>query len=257
MVRVGWEPAFGGLVDVRFRTLANESYSGAGYQRAYDGTLSYSRPLKHFTVGAEAFAGRDVFGEDFSRIGMFFRYDESAGTFASSGYGSAEETPASDPTAQLFVEAGPAMNRVRIDLDATDAGTSTESNTGAHIAVGARRAVSDRSDLGARIELDDVDGHTLLSVRAIDYRYRFRNPLAVSVFVGASRYDLATPAFGLYYGAGVQWRDVRPGWDVGVDIRNAKKVARDHLLPDDPSSALRPDSFYTVESVSLSLTKRF
>jgi hypothetical protein len=40
-------------------------------------------------------------------------------------------------------------------------------------------------------------------------------------------------------------------------VRTALKVARDHLLPGDPSSALRPDSFYTIDSVSLSLTKRF
>ena len=114
-----------------------------------------------------------------------------------------------------------------------------------------------RSDLGARIELDEVDSHTLLSVRAIDYRYRFQNPLAMSVFVGASRYDVATPAFGLYYGAGIQWRNLFQGWDAGLDYRKALKVARDHLLPDDPSSALRPDSFYSVRSLSLSLTKRF
>ncbi len=108
-----------------------------------------------------------------------------------------------------------------------------------------------------RLELDDVDSHTLMSVRALDYRYRFANPLALSVFLGASRYDLATPAYGLYFGGGLQWRDVRPGWDVGLDVREAKKVARDHLLPSDPQSPIRPDSFYTIDSYSLSLTKRF
>ena len=255
MLRVGWEPAFGGLLDVRFRTLENQvSYGGGGYQRAYDGTVSYSRPLKQFTVGAEAFAGRDVFGESFSRVAAFFRYDPS-GENSFRGSFDGDDGAAIDPTAALFVEAGPSFNQVRIDLDATT--TPKVSNTAAHLAIGARRAVSDRSDLGARLEIDDVDGHSLLSVRAIDYRYRFANPLALSVFVGASRYDLATPAFGLYYGVGVQWRDVVPGWDVGVDARTAKKVARDHLLPDDPSSALRPDSFYTVNSVSLAITKRF
>jgi hypothetical protein len=193
-----------------------------------------------------------VFGENFSRIGAFFRYNEPGRAFDSAvDYG----TAAPDKTAELFVEAGAAMNSVRIDLDATS--PFTKSNTGAHFAVGARRAVSERSDLGARLELDDVNHHTLLSVRAIDYRYRFSNPLAFSVFVGASRYNLATPAYGLYYGAGLQWRDIAPGWDIGVDVRNAKKVARDHLLPNDPSSALRPDSFYTVTSTGLAITKRF
>jgi len=254
MLRVGWEPAFGGLVDVKFRTLDNQnSYGGGGYKRAYDGTLSYSRPLRYITVGAEAFVGRDVFGEDFSRVAAFFRYNPSG---ESPWRGNLDDGGAdvSDPTAELFVEAGPAFNRVRIDLDETT--SPRVSNTGAHVAVGARRAVSERSDLGARLEADDVDGHTLLSVRAIDYRYRFRGPIALSVFVGASRYDLATPAMGLYYGGGLQWRDVLPSWDVGLDLRTAKKVARDHLLPSDPQS-VRPDSFYTVNSLSLYLTKRF
>ena len=54
----------------------------------------------------------------------------------------------------------------------------------------------------------------LLGVRALDYRYRFANPLALSFFLGASRYDLATPAYGYYLGAGVQWRDILPGFDL-------------------------------------------
>lgn len=258
MVRVGWEPAFGGLVDVKFRTLDNQnSYGGGGYKRAYDGTLSYSRPLKYITVGAEAFAGRDVFGDNFSRVAAFFRYNPYGGNAwqgRSFDDDSSSSSANADPTAQLFVEAGPSFNRVHIDLD--EIVTSQVENTAVHVAVGARRAVSDRSDLGARVEMDDVDGHTLLSVRAIDYRYRFRGPLALSVFVGASRYDLATPAFGLYYGGGLQWRDIVPSWDIGVDLRTAKKVARDHLLPSDPNS-VRNDSFYTINSVSLYLTKRF
>jgi hypothetical protein len=209
--------------------------------------------LGAFTVGAEAYGGRDVFGEDFTRIAAFFRY-RGDGTL--SGLHESEYTASSAEGSEVFVEAGAATNSVNIDLDGTE--RHKESNVGAHFALGARRPVSDRSDLGARVEFDEVDGHNLVSVRALDYRYRFQNPLALSVFVGASRYDLATPAYGLYYGAGVQWRDIVPGgWDVGVDVRNAKKVARDHLLPDDPSSALRPDSFYTVTSYSFVITKRF
>jgi hypothetical protein len=239
---------------MRFRTLANESYSNAGYRRAYNGTLSYERPVKYFSVGAEIYAGRDVFGDSFNRVGAFFRY---TGDGRASGRSSADAYGATgaDPSAELFVEAGASANRVKI---LTNQDLSFKSNnTGAHIAAGARRAVSQQSDLGARVELDDVDGHTLLSVRALDYRYRFRNPLAISAFVGASRYDLATPAYGLYFGAGVQWRDIMPGWDVGLDVRQATKVARDNLLPSDPQSALRPDSFYTISSVTVSLSKRF
>jgi hypothetical protein len=253
-LRVGWEPKFGGLLELRLATLANESYTPVAYERAYNGTLRYSRPFGPFTAGAEVFGGRDVFGENFSRVGAFFRY---SGETSSRRRSSLEiDPPRGDPSAELFVEAGASFNKVKIEPDENV--FLNEQNTGAHVAVGARRAVSDRSDLGARLELDDVDGHTLLSVRAIDYRYRFRSPLALGVFIGASRYDLATPAYGLYAGAGVQWRNIMPGWDVGLDVRTALKVARDHLLPSDPhTNPVRDDSFYTIRSLSFAVTRRF
>jgi hypothetical protein len=253
MVRLGWEPKFGGLVELTARTLNNESYSAVPYERAYSGELRYSRPIGIFTVGAEVFAGRDEFGESFSRVGAFFRY--SGDTTTPPSFYEADPVGATDKTAELFVEAGAHTSKVRSELDVNT--FVNEKGGGAHIAFGARRAVSDFSDLGVRLELDDVDGHTLMSVRAIDYRFRFANPLALSVFIGASRYDLATPAYGLYLGAGLQWRNLFPGWDVGLDARQAKKVARDHLLPSDPQSPIRPDSFYTISGVSLSVSKRF
>jgi hypothetical protein len=254
LLRIGWNPPFGGRAEAQLRTIENESYGVVPYERGYDGTLRYSYPLMGLRVGAEVFAGRDVFGENFSRIGAFVRYTGERDTGPAAAY-SSTLSPSTDKSAELFVEAGAAYNRVSIDLDARD--RTTETNASPHFAVGARRAVSDYSDLGARIELDDVDGHTLLSVRAIDYRFRYAIPLALNVFVGASRYDVATPAYGLYFGAGLQWRDILPGWDIGFDVRTAKKVARDHVLPDDADSTLRPDSFYTVQSLSMSVSRRF
>ena len=125
-----------------------------------------------------------------------------------------------------------------------------------HFAVGARRAVSRRSDLGVRIELDDIDGNLLIGFRALDYRYRFAGPLAIGAFIGAARYDLATPAYGIYGGMGAQWRDLFAGWDLGMDLRYATKVARDRLLPEDPADP-RSDLFYDVSSATLYLSRRF
>jgi Capsule assembly protein Wzi len=255
MVRLTWNASFGGTFDARLRALQNEDYYGTNYRSAYDATVRYERPVNMFSIGAEVYAGRNVFGENFSRVGAFFRLNDARGPQGSRHTGGADMPWVGDKSAELFVEAGAARNRLRIDLDATS--PFTRSSVGAHLGVGARRAVSDRSDLGARLELDDVDGHDLISVRAIDYRYRFANPLAFSLFLGASRYDLATPAYGLYYGVGLQWRNLAPGWDIGLDLRSAKKIARDHLLPNDPSSALRPDSFYTLTGTTLAVSKRF
>jgi hypothetical protein len=254
MLSLGWTPPFGGALETQLRTLQNESYGSTAYERAYNGTVRYSRPLGQFTVGAEVFAGRDVMGESFSRVGAFFRYDGDARPSFSPD--SSDIPTISNSGAEVFVEAGVSAHRLKTDLTSTTEPTS-QNTTAPHIAIGARRAVSNRSDLGARLELDDVDGQTLVGVRIIDYRYRFANPFALGVFLGAARYDLATPAYGLYFGLGVQWRDVLPGWDVALDARRVEKAARDHVLPEDPVDPVRPDSFYSIDSLSLTLVRRF
>jgi hypothetical protein len=253
MLSLGWRPSFGGAFEFRYRTVRNESYSSIDYERGWDGTIRYSRPLGQFTVGAEAFAGRDVFGEDFSRIGAFFRYAEHSRERGRSLY---EAAVVEQDGAEIFVEAGVNAHEVRIDLDDSVPRTTTDVSFAPRVAIGARRAVSERSDLGARLEIDEIDGHTLIGVRALDYRYRFRNPLALTFFVGAARYDLESPAYGLLWGFGAQWRDLLPGWDVGVDLRVAMKVARDNLLPTDIQGG-RGDSFYDVNAVTATVTRRF
>jgi hypothetical protein len=80
----------------------------------------------------------------------------------------------------------------------------------------------------------------------------------LNVFIGAARYALETPAYGIYYGAGLQWRNVVPGWDVGADYRYANSVARDHLLPGDPPAVgARNDSFYNISIFTRSISRHF
>jgi hypothetical protein len=257
MVDIGWQPSFGGVVELRYRMLSNESYSPNDYEDGYDVSLRYSRPFRKFTIGAEAYAGRDVFGESFSRIAAFARYTPtSAGFF--SGQEDASDAPETVEThgAEVFVDAGANSNRVKIDISDESARVTTKSTTAPHFAFGARRAVSDHSDLGARIEYDDIDGHSLIGVRAVDYRYRIGSHFAIGGFLGAARYDVDTPAYGIYGGVGLQFRNVLPGWDIGADARYASKVARDHVLSTDPVGN-RPDSFYDITSTTLYITKRF
>jgi hypothetical protein len=208
-------------------------------------------------VGGEVETGRDVFGGNFSRIAGFVRYDEGSAGGASIS-GNPDDESSLLHAGEVFVDVGGQNNRTNVDLTDLVHRKTGPAHYGAHVAIGARRFVSDNSDLGARIEADDVAGHSLIGVRALDYRYRFRGPLAFTFFVGAARYALETPAYGIYYGAGLQWRNILPRWDLGFDYRYANSVARDHLLPTDPAStAPRNDSFYNISLFTLSISRNF
>jgi hypothetical protein len=125
-----------------------------------------------------------------------------------------------------------------------------------HLGFGARRAVTARSDLGVRVEFDRLDERALLAVRAVDYRYRLDERLALTAFAGALRYNLATPAYGYYAGGGIQWRDLLPRCDLNLELRYGDKISRDHLLPQEAGLA-QPDSFYDFNGAALSLSYRF
>jgi hypothetical protein len=277
MLRVGWEPDFGGYLEERVRTLVNQTYYGGDnrtyvppppgafpYHHYYDFSIRYSRPWQGLTVGGEVFAGRDVYGKSFSRLSGFVRYGGDArtrddGSVGGSGSDSDEDAAPGDTDhhgAEVFVDAGVNANQVKINVEPNLAVTTTPVKFGPHFAVGARRAVSDSNDLGARVEFDQIDNHLLIGLRALDYRHRFDSPLAFSLFAGVARYNLETPATSVYGGMGGQWRNIIRKWDLDLDLRYAQNVARDHVLPTDVQG-VRPESFYKIESVTLYLSRHF
>jgi Capsule assembly protein Wzi len=262
MIRLGWEPSFGGLMQLQLRTLANENgtYFGTySYKNEYLESLSYSYPWKGYSVGAELDAGRDVFGSNYTRIEAYLRDgeallggDEDAETAAFAG-----TRPDGD---EIYVSAGADYYRTQVNLHlAAYPPYYTQYTAGPYVALGARRRVSTHQDLGAALEADDISGRNLVSVRMLDYRYRLNWPLAFNAWVGASRYALATPAYGLYTGAGLQWRNVLPGWDVGLDYRTVLYAQRERDLPTDPGSqgTVKPDSLTSVYSWTLYISRKF
>jgi hypothetical protein len=157
--------------------------------------------------------------------------------------------------ADVFVDFGAQTSRVKARIaNRDDTVDSTES--GIHVGLGASRQITERSEFGARIELDSMGSDMFLAVRALDYRYHVSERYAVSGFLGAARLDLATPAYGYYFGTGVQLRDLWPRWDLNLDLRYGDKVARDNLLPSDPQGG-SPDNFYDVLGISAYLSYRF
>jgi hypothetical protein len=262
MLRLGWEPSFGGLMQLELRALANEGdtlFASYPYKNEYLESLSYSYPWKGYSVGAEVDAGRDVFGEHYLRLEAYLRDgdallrgDDDSETAAFAG-----SRPEGD---ELYVSAGTDYYRTLANILITEPRHESSWSADPYVAFGARRRVSTHQDLGVAVEADDISGRTLLSVRMLDYRYRLLKwPLAFNAFVGASRYALATPAYGVYLGAGLQWRNVLPGWDVGLDYREVVDAERERDLSSDPEplQTVKPDSFYSINSWTLYISRKF
>jgi hypothetical protein len=74
LARVGWQARFGGDLEIAYRQLDNEDYSGGNYESGRQIAARYSRPWGQFSVGTDLTAGRDVFGESYSRLGAFIRF---------------------------------------------------------------------------------------------------------------------------------------------------------------------------------------
>ncbi len=254
MLRVGWEPPFGGYLEESVRSVVNQNYGLYPYRHYWDFTVRYSRPWNDLTVGGEANAGRDVYGASFVRLSGFLRYggEGHTRTYDDDDAG----TQVDDHRREIFIDAGVNANRVRTDLQKGLPITTSNVGFGPHVGIGARRAVSEHNDFGVRVEYDQVQGHGLIGLRILDWRYRFGEHFALGLFGGVARYDLQTPAYSLYAGTGALWRNVLPKWDLGAELRFAQNVARDHVLPTDPQGE-RAESFYKITSGIVYISRRF
>jgi len=257
MLRVGWEPHFGGQFELQYRTLINDAYTGViSYRHMNMGSLSYAYPWRGFALGAEVDVGQDVFGEHFTRLQGFLRYGEALRSANPESAEDAFNSERADGT-ELFVATGATANNVKLNVTAPTCCTTTSTKIGPHVGFGAWRQASDHQDLGAEIAYDDIQGLSLWSAKMLDWRYRFNGPTAFNLFAGAARWALGTPAIGLYLGGGLQWRDIVPKWDLGLQYGYGNKVSRLRTLPSDPQGGYRPDSFYDINTLTLSLSRKF
>ena len=256
MLRLGYEPHFGGRFELTLRSLVNDSgYSAFAYQHEYMGSVMYSYPLRDYVIGTQVDHGRDVFGAHYTRVTGFLRYGDAL----HSAEGEEEEAaPGERPEGmEVHVDLGAVGSTVVANITSDTPKINSGFGFGPHLTIGARRAASAHQDLGAALEADDVHGVSLLGARFIDYRYRFDNPLALNLFLGAARYAALTPAYGIYFGAGLQWRNILPRWDVGFDLRYASKVDRLRSLPSEPQGGYRPDAFYDITYGTLYVSRNF
>jgi hypothetical protein len=153
--------------------------------------------------------------------------------------------------AELFVDFGVNDTNIEADIAALPETVETDAS-GLHLGLGFRRELT-KGSIGARLELDDLDGDSLLAVRAFDYRRHLSERFALTAFAGAARLEVDTPAYGWYLGGGVQLKDLWPRWSLGVDLRIGDKLARDNFDPQAP----RPDDFYDLRGFAIYLSRGF
>lgn len=117
MLRVGWEPSFGGYLEEKVRYLVNQNYGVYAYRHYSEYSVTYSRPWEGLTLGGEAMAGHDVFGQSFVNLSGFVRY---GGLQHDRGDEPIEDEPDTDMqpahATELFVDAGVNANQVKSDV---------------------------------------------------------------------------------------------------------------------------------------------
>jgi hypothetical protein len=270
MAQLGWALRSGDEINLRYRTLQNQGYTQADYRRADMLTAEYAQPSNGYTRGLTLDVGRDVYGKSFARLGAFVRLDGGSQEHAAADLDVDEEQRAADAQdvnddatlqrLERFVDLGVSGGRLGLDLGGFTAAeesapTHYRSVISPHLGIGVRRAVSANNDLGVRAEFDDFHG-AMAALRIVDWRYRLDQHIAIGAFFGVARYAGPTPALGYYEGAGLQWRDVFPHWDLSLDARVFDHVQRDKLLASDPQNG-DPVEWYTMQAPTLSLSRRF
>jgi hypothetical protein len=267
MASLGWPLRSGDTLYLRLRTLQNQHYGVESYHRADMVTLEYSQPRNGYTLGLQIDAGRDVFDSNFARLAAFVRFDGgNAHQFDTSEDEEGPDTDGDDDSAprrdglERFVDLGVSGGRLGLDLGGFSAAEESaplqyRSVISPHLGLGVRRDVTTNTDLGVRAELDNFHG-AMLALRVLDWRYRLDRHFAIGAFFGFDRYAAPTPAEGYYYGAGLQWRDVLPHWDLSIDSRFFEHVQRNKLLPSDPQNG-DPVEWYQMQASSLYISRRF
>jgi hypothetical protein len=277
MAQLEWTFPSGDAASARVRTLQNQSYSAlAGvmpvdYRRATMLTLEYAQPRDGYTRGLQLDAGQDVYGKGYGRLAAFARFDGGNQTHDRSYQDEDSDHDADDDAEEMrrarverFVDVGVAQGQLKLDLGGFSAAEEaappeTKTYTSPHLGLGVRKRVSSNQDLGVRLDLDDFNSAAMLGLRIIDYRYLVTRHLAFGAFFGFARYASPTPAQGYYEGAGLQWRNLFPHWDLSLEARYFDHLQRDKILPSDAPSAQNGDpvEWYNLFAPTLFISRRF
>lgn len=262
MVAVGWSRRTDQYFRVALRTMRldprwRRTEASVEYERAYWIAVGLDTTYRAFPVDIEVMAGKDVFGNSFARLqaSLDFGVHQAVRGLGAIAKGEPDQTRSFEWFADVGWNKSSTLKILSIGTPSDPASRTT----GEHIGLGARRAVSPRNHIGVRLELDKVDDQRLLSVRAIDYQFRAFKKLALNGFAGFARYDYGLATDGYYWGAGIQFVDVFPKWDIGIDVRHYEKLNRDKVLPTDPvpSAATHPRLYIDIDGMAFYVSRRW
>lgn len=259
MVQAGRQFDNGSYVQLIYRSLQfDPRWSGVGgavpaYKQFREFGVQVSGSWRGHMLSAELDSGKDIYGHSFARLSGSFEF---VSTTDQSSSGRTDEQDSTSTT--LFVDVGVSRNRVTKILAVDIPNVTTAARISNHFGIGARRQISEKGDLGVRLEFDQADQHGLIALRAVDYRYRFAKHFALGGFFGAARYSIGLPAYGWYSGYTAQYVNLFKHWDVDLDWHQYHKLGRDKELPDDPPSTWdRTRVFYDVNGFRLSVSRNF
>ncbi len=154
------------------------------------------------------------------------------------------------------IDVGVVYSDVSVSEPSPIDGDFTDASAGYHLGLGAYRNKIDSNWIyGVKIEFQDVGGSSMLSLRAIDVGYKMTPNFVLNGFIGAARFDLATPATGYRLGVGAQfWFSSK--WALAAEAAFGDTLARDKLLPGEvPGNS--PDIFYDVAQLNLYFKYKF
>jgi hypothetical protein len=261
MVSVGWWRHSDQYFRATYRTMTLDAKWAKNdvprqYERAHALGLSFSTHWQDFPLEFELAGGRDIFGKSFTRFSASMDLVARERVRSEDEY---EREHGERGGAEVFVDVGANRSETTKILSIGTRPDPAARTTGAHLGIGARRSVSRRNDVGIRLELDEIDSETMLSLRAVDYRFRMTPRVAIGGFFGAARYNYGLATIGYYWGAGIQLQDILPKWDLGFDFRHYEKLNRDKTLPSDPvpSPETHPRLYIDVDGMSFYVSRRW
>lgn len=148
-----------------------------------------------------------------------------------------EYTQANDKSIEFDVTLGAFSYLKKWDIEGEDKGVYEKGGGTFKVGVGVYKNFNESHSVGTNFDYyHDIEGASLWSVRALDYRYQLFQNWQVNSFVGAARINTGTPAHGYIIGGGLIYQLPNSANQfVQAEVQLSDKLTRDINAPDEVS----------------------